>query len=75
MSKAVMFTLTSLTTFYLIMVYYTLVADKKAPKYVYGAGVAAFFFTIIYFNQNHEIADNNIAKFIAFSVVNFEFNG
>jgi hypothetical protein len=47
---------------------------KKAPKYVYGAGVSAYFFTIIYFNQNHTVSDNNVAKFIAFSVVYLEFN-
>ena len=58
-----------------MLVYYTLVVQKKAPKYVYGAGVAAYFFTIIYFNENHAIADNNISKFIAFSIVNFEFDG
>ena len=63
-----------MSTFYLIIVYYTLVVIKNAPKYVYGAGVSAYFFTIVYFNQNHTISDNNIAKFIAFSVVYLEFN-
>ena len=68
------FVITIISTFYLVVVYYTLVVHKKAPKYVYGAGVAAYFFTVIYFNKNHAISEMNIAKFMAFSIVNFEFN-
>lgn len=67
--------ITIISTFYLVIIYYTLVVQKNAPKYVYGAGVAAFFFITIYFSKNHAISEMNIAKFVAFSIVNFEFNG
>ena len=63
-----------ISCFYLIIVYHSLVIEHKAPKYVYGAGLSGLFFSIVYFNHNHSISEMNIAKFVAFSIVNFEFN-
>jgi hypothetical protein len=61
-------------SFFLILVYHSLIVERKAPKYVYGAGLSSMFFTIVFFNKNHSISEMNVAKFVAFSVVNLEFD-
>lgn len=51
------------------------VKNVNAVKHTYGAGVAGYFFTVVYFNKNHSISEMNIAKFVAYSIVSFEFDG
>lgn len=51
------------------------IKNVNAVKHTYGAGVAGYFFTVVYFNKNHSISEMNIAKFVAYSIVSFEFDG
>ena len=55
--------------FLLVFVYYILVLEKSAPKYVYGAGVGACWFCLAYWLYPKTGCGLNISRMLAYAVL------
>jgi len=61
-------------SFFLVFAYYMLVLEKTAPKYVYGAGIAAVFAFFLMFAYKYSGAGLNPARMIAYSIISRNYS-
>lgn len=66
--------LEAIGTFFLVLAYYTLLLEQKAPKYVYGAGIGAVFLATTLSLYDKTGCSLNPARSLAYSLIGNNYN-